>query len=284
MGQQPTALNTPATAVAPIPGQPIITIPPGSSSALPMGGTVQIHPTQKNSYMHVDPSAGAGGLPGTMRTMPGGKFPYVGGNSLHQYDIIITRLTDNIAGALPWIIGIGDEIDNDFSDFIGQIPGCATNTIGSLTKTAGGILDFSYTVSGATDHVQISCTQTPYTRLVKMWDIHRFYVNQARVGLSDTTALSQFNTAIRKGSITNDSDITTTPLSYTAYNSPYQFESYKVDLTKDVYMSRSEGLLGSIINDGISNFQVTFSIFVGESAPTFTQIGTTGTLATTPTN
>jgi hypothetical protein len=140
-------------------------------------------------------------------------------------------------------------------------------------------LDFSYTVSGATDHVQISCPQTPYTRLLKLWEIHRFTVTQARISISDTTAQSQFNTSIKTGKIDQDSDTSVRPLSYVANDSPYQYNSAKIDLARTIYLSKVEGILSGIINDSMNNFSTTFSLFITDSAPTFTAVGTSPAVA-----
>lgn len=284
MAASVSVLNTPATALPANPALPTVTIPPGTNPALPSGGTVQPHPTIANAIVHVTPPATNSGQAAVTSKLnqPGNKFPYAP-NATYQYDVIITRLTYNIAGTLPFVIGIGDEIQNQFSDFLSQLQGMATTTPASVAFTSGGALNLTYTVSSETDIIQISCAQTPYSRLIKLLETHRFKTVQSRVSISDTTALSQFNVSIKTGVINEDSETRTKPLSYVANDSPYQYQSYKIDLARNVYFSKVEGILSGIINDGIDNFSQTFSLFVTESAPTFTPLGDTSNYTTAST-
>lgn len=273
-------LNTPTNPMPANPGLPVVTMPPGTPG-LPQGGTVQAHPTIPNAIVHVTPPSSQATTPTQQKlNQPGNKFPYAP-NAVYQYDIVVTRLTHAITGTLPFVIGIGDEFQNGFSDFLPLVTGAALTVPNSVAFTSGGALNFVYVDSSSnTDTVQITCAQTPYSRLLKMWETHRFKATQARVSLSDTTALAQFNASIKTGNINEDSETRTKPLSFVANDSPYQFQGYKIDLARNVYMSKVEGILAGIINDSINNFAVTFSLFIQESAPTWTGTGDTSSYTT----
>ena len=245
-----------------------------------MGGTIQPHPTIPNAIMHVTTSGGGSPMGGStqMQNAKAQKYPYAP-NAIHQYDITCNTLNLQYCRSIAFRNWLRGRVWKPIQRLFGTNTEWQQNTPEAVTLVAGGILDFEYLVSGETDHVQVSCPQTPYSRLLKLWEIHRFQVQQARVSISDSTALGQFNTSIKTGKIDQDSEASVRPLSYVANDSPYQFQSYKIDLARTVYISKVEGIISGIINDSLDNFSQTFSLFVTDSAPTFTQIGTNPSVA-----
>jgi hypothetical protein len=188
--------------------------------------------------------------------------------------ITVKRDSANIAGkALPFVLfGLG-ESRAGYVDAIAQIlpSGVTFNSVkfgrDNTNNTYAKKAVFSYTEGINTDTVTVECQTVPYPSLLEATESDAFRLSNIRYGLSDATAVAQFDYEIGLrsrslfGKVSGDSVIPA------AFKSPEQYQSGIIDLSGVTWEVDSETALTGLIKDTAS-FTVSFNLFIERIAKT----------------
>ena len=241
-------INTPATALQADNTKPVITVP-GE-------GHLQVQPNGDLAHVVM------GGLqPASKKSVP-----FIGGPVQHKYTVKVKR-TGAHFGGLGYVIGMSDEQGINFSSVISQVASATTAGL-TLTTTfdSTGNLIFTYTDGANTDTLKVSCAQMPYYNFLQKLKVKRYVNITTRMSFSDTaTAEDQYSSSIIKAHRKESGGLEIDPMDYLAEQTPYQLNTIKVDVTDDYYLSRTEGMASSIIEeDGVT---LSHSLMVSNAEP-----------------
>jgi hypothetical protein len=206
----------------------------------------------------------AGSMIGGIKPRPAG----VGGQLKAMTTITVKRDSANIAGkALPFVLfGLG-ESRAGYVDAIAQIlpSGVTFNSVkfgrDNTNNTYAKKAVFSFTEGLNTDTITVECQTVPYPSLLEATESDSFRLSNIRYGLSDSTAVSQFDYEIGLRSRSLFGKVSGDSLIPAAFKSPEQYQAGIIDLSGVTWDVDNETAITGLIKDTAS-FTVSFNLFI----------------------
>lgn len=204
---------------------------------------------------------------GTARVAPAkNPFPNVSTQQINRYtgefaqfDIKINRVSNNINQPLPVAIFGALADANNYQQVL--LPLSPDNSTLSITRT-GTTFRFTYTVGSNTDHIDVTCQQTPYPALVRASQFDLLKIAGIRYSLSNAANTVQFNNAIIIDERSIFGGKRQNEITPSTYVSPDQFQSGIVDITQGFETDKETTVITSI--SPFSNFSINLSLFVAK--------------------
>lgn len=183
-----------------------------------------------------------------------------------QFDVVVTRLTADVALNLPVAIFGTAALQAGYQSLL-SLPAGATLAItaGLDNATNYGYVDFAYTVGGNTDIVRVTSTTLQYPELVAALMTDLLSYQSVKMTLSGNSDTSQFNQSITLatnnvlGSKSRDS---ITPASYI---SATQFQSNQVNLPIAGTLDKESAWTFDVVQDAA--IEINFSFFFDNYTP-----------------
>ena len=192
-----------------------------------------------------------------------------GGESA-QFDIVIERLTANIAAALPVFIFGAQHAMAGYAGLLNVPSGMTLQVkMGIIGNTTSNLefVDFIYTQGANVDTVRVSTNSgAPYPSFLMASLTDLFVINGIRYTISDTTQLGQLNQPFIESEKSLFGKTQDNPISVSSFKNPLQFQSGIIDIPYNGGIDKEKGFAISIISD--AGFSVTLSVLVSR----FTQL------------
>lgn len=177
-----------------------------------------------------------------------------------QFDLVVTRVSANIALNLPFAL-FG--VQSAQSAFTGLVTAPATTTLTSVlygtNATLPTALEFTYTQGMASDIVRITCNQVSYPEFLQGLANVNYRLSKIRYRISAASP-TQFSTPFNVTSRSIFGKLTQNNISVSSYLAPDQFQSTVIDLPVILDMTSESAIVGEILDS--AGFQVTVSCFV----------------------
>lgn len=177
-----------------------------------------------------------------------------------QFDLVITRVSANIALNLPFgLFGI-QAAQSAYTALVTPPTGVTlTSVLYGSNAALPTSMDFTYTQGMASDIVRISCNQVSYPEFLQGLSNVNYRLSKLRYRIS-AAAPTQFSTPFNVVSRSIFGKTTQNNISVSSYLAPDQFQSTVIDLPVTLDMTSESSIIGDIINT--AGFQVTISCFV----------------------
>lgn len=178
-----------------------------------------------------------------------------------QFDILITRLTNNIPEDLDVAVFGFSPVESGYS-------GLALPTTGGTLDVGGGTsvglplnYNFTHTNGANIDTIQVSCNQLAYPSFLQSSAIDLYWIDNIRYSIDNAAVLDQFNNKFefRVQSIFGKEE--KNPLSVISFKKPENEQDTIIDIPIDVIMDKEKCIVMSI-SDTVAPFEVTLSCFV----------------------
>lgn len=181
------------------------------------------------------------------------------GNSSAQFNIVVTRVSANLAGiALPVPLFAYIHYVTAYAQLVNQYLPSGISISGIQSSTSA--VTISYTNGIVTDTVTITCTEVSYLTFLAASLVDLMTLSKVRYSISDATQTDQYSqvfAAVRKD-LFGDSKQKT--ISAAQFKNPQQFQQGIVDLDVTLPLDKESGLVVGI--KAIAGFSFTLSAFV----------------------
>lgn len=193
-----------------------------------------------------------------------------------QFDVIVERLTANIAEVLPVPLfgaaNLESGLQGDISNYLAS---SATSLVGiqygnvfigtgdetiTANLTASNKLRLQYKNGNALDIIEVTCTSVPYPQFVISTFADIFTLSKLRVTISDATKVNQFSQRMVFTRKSIFGKAMQNPLGATAFSSPFQLRTDIVDVNVNDNIDKESTIWTGIIAEAA--FQITYSVFV----------------------
>ncbi len=183
-----------------------------------------------------------------------------------QFNITVTRNSNNIAQTLPVAIFGAADINNGYTNILNSALGAGTTITSVAMGTANGTAQgnnvvITYVNGANSDTVTISSDTYPYTSLLDATRTDMFKMSKVRYTISDATQLAQFNQTFTFVSNSMFGSRTSNNVSVGAYRSPEQFQTAIIDLNGEFDIDKETSIQTGIIQTA-GVFSFTISAFV----------------------
>lgn len=180
-----------------------------------------------------------------------------------QFDIVITRNTNNIVAALPVAIFMSSDAENGYRQAINTLPAGVTLTSVRYGENVGQptAARFTFFDGALSDTIDVTCNQYPYPSVLSAMKNDLFRISMIRLSLTDTTATAQFSQSYdykRRGMFGTDFR---NSLPITAAKSPDQFQNTILDVSGEYPIDPESGLVFNMIRHTAA-YSLTFSCFI----------------------
>jgi len=179
-----------------------------------------------------------------------------------QFDLVVTRDSANIAGALPFVLFGAQDAENGYRQVIDNLTGGTVLTRVRYGENAGfpSSLVFTFTNAAFVDTVTVTCNQFPYPSFLAAMGTDMFKMSKIRYSLSDASQLTQFNQSFEFKVRSMFGKKSADSVSIGAYKDPRQYQNGIIDVDGIFDMDKETSILSSII--GVAGFSVTISAFI----------------------
>lgn len=183
-----------------------------------------------------------------------------------QFNITVTRNSNNIAQTLPVAIFGAADANNGYANVLNANLGTGTTISSVNLGTANGTaqannVTITYVNGANTDTVSISSDTYPYTSLLDATRTDMFKMSKVRYSISDATQLAQFNQGFTFLSNSMFGSRNSNNVSVGAYRSPEQFQTAIIDLNGEFDIDKETSIVTGIIQTA-GVFSFTISAFV----------------------
>lgn len=184
----------------------------------------------------------------------------VGGDKA-QFDIVIRRLTANITQDLEVAVLGAALAPSGYGDII-TLPPTGTLTVEYGTNVGlPNVAQFTHTVGGNTDIIEVSCNQVPYPQFLLNAAVDIYRVSNIRYSISSASALDQFSNKFEFSKETIFGLKGRNPVSPISFKKPENDQDTIIDMPLNVGMDKDTAIVLSI-TDSVAPFEVTLSFFV----------------------
>lgn len=189
--------------------------------------------------------------------------PNTGGGDKAQFDIIIRRLTANIAG-VPLEAALFGQIHYEGGyqqGIINPAPGGTFVVTGGIHDTLPDRVQIAHTVGANTDIIEILCTQVPYPTFLSSMGKDLFRISNIRYTLQDPTQVAQYQEGMQLRTLSLFGKAGQNSLSPNSFKKPEQFQAGIIDMPVNVDVDKETALVVSMTPLVVS---ITLSIFVSK--------------------
>lgn len=176
-----------------------------------------------------------------------------------SFDIVITRVSANLAMALPIPLFGSIHLDAKYQSVMG---GYLPNgiTISSVAINSTGSLVFSLTDGTSTDTIRIDCVQVPYITFINALNFSAMRLTKVKYAISNTAYLTQFSQIFEtyaKGIFGTHSGV---PISVASTNDPRSQNLAVREIDQNIDINNETSVIIGVVNQ--ASFSVTISSFV----------------------
>jgi hypothetical protein len=183
--------------------------------------------------------------------------------SAAQFDIVVTRNTNTIAEALPFVLFAPSDAENGYRN---MIPALGVGTVLTSVRFGENVAQpnfcrFTYTNAANVDTIDVSCSQYAYPSFLQAIRNGLFQIKRFRMSLTDATATAQFNQGIdyKRRSMFGADFKDSLPV--VAAKSPDQFQNVILDINGLWDIDSETGYVSKVMQHGAA-LSVTYSVFV----------------------
>ena len=181
--------------------------------------------------------------------------------SAAMFDIIMKRLTANIASPLPAPIFGALDKESDYTEIIPVlVPDGVSYVIDRTTDRKG--LKITYTDGVGTDIVEISCVQNAYLNLLRATQGSLIKLEQNKLNISDVTHVSQFSKKVQVTKNTLFGRDTTDSFTPNQFKTDMQNQNDIRVITQNFDVDAETSLVFMI--EPVANFEVTLTSYVSK--------------------
>jgi hypothetical protein len=183
-----------------------------------------------------------------------------------QFDINITRLTNNILQPLPVGIFGSTHARSGYQGIIIPPPATTLVVVGGLNSPVAGTSDrlrFTYTSGANIDSIDITCNQVPYPVFLAALEADIFRISNIRYQLINSANTIQFSQAFKFQSKSLFGKDVSNDVSIGAYKKPEQFQPGIIDIPISADIDKETLINANISESAIAYpFSITMSVFV----------------------
>lgn len=196
-----------------------------------------------------------------------------------QFDLIITRVSANIAENLPvpvfGLVAIKAGLGQDISQYLPagttlvaiQFGTTFSSTTGAtLTQDLANAqkLTLQFKNGANLDTITVTCSSTPYPQFAESTMSDVFRLSKIRYSISNTALTAQYSQQLIFKKKTIFGKVIENSLTPTAFRTPQDFQTGVVDIDVNADIDKETAIWTNILSS--AGFSVTLSIFVSRSA------------------
>ena len=165
-----------------------------------------------------------------------------------DFTIIVTRNSNNIASALPFLLYGVNYVENQYRELLTPFLLNSVVLTSVLYDNAGNMV-FTYTLGANVDTVTISCNEAPYSVFLQSSRTDLIRVQKMRYNIADTTKLANYSQPMAIVQKSLFGTLVNNKISVTKYKQPTQFQNGIVDVMASYDIDKTKGLVHYIIQN-----------------------------------
>ena len=183
-------------------------------------------------------------------------------NSVADFSITCTRLTNTIAQSLPVPLFSPISAEGGYSEILGSLLGAGTTITSVLYGTNAALptmLQITYANGGNSDIIEVTCNTMHYPSFLKDCNNNRFILDRSRLSVSRVAnALAQFNVTMQPYTQTLFGSTTFNRISLGANITPEQFQTGIIDVPKTLEIEPNKGVvIPFVVSQNGDSFTIT---------------------------